>query len=138
MAPRLATVEIFSGPGKPLDYSVPEELANKICVGSLVEVSLRNRRCIAVVISLDGKTFTGQAKAILRAVGDGPFLSKNLVSLARWTAANYGNPLWKIFEFMVPKKLRKLQAAKRKRTSKKTKSPPEPADRTGFLWPQDE
>ena len=126
-------VEIFDGPGKPLDYAVPNDFAGKIFVGSIVEVPLRNRRRAAVVVSVGGGTFAGDLKPIAAVVGNEPVLSGSLMELARWTAAHYGNQPSKIFKLMVSKKMRKLPAAKKKRPTKKAKTAPKAEDRTGFL-----
>jgi primosomal protein N' len=134
---QLLAVEIFGGPGKLLSYSVPEEFAHKISVGSLVAVTLRGSGRLGIVVHFGGGTFCGNVKAIDGIIGDGPAISAPSMELARWTAANYGNPLWKVLEFMVEKRMCRIAKTRRGKVTAKRKGAAKNADRTGFLWPQD-
>ncbi|MDR0679037.1 MAG: hypothetical protein LBF24_02195 [Puniceicoccales bacterium] len=106
---RRGTVELLGGLGRPLDYSIPDELAEQIVPGSLVEVPLRRHLRPAVLLSLDGDSYDGPLRPIGRLLRPQPVLSPNLLALARWIAAYYRNPLCRVLELAVPAHLRKPQ-----------------------------
>ncbi len=78
---------------RPLDYAIPEHLADAVGVGSLVVCPLRQRRVLGIVIGLDPPSFGGRLASVAAVVADAPRVSGGLLTLGRWMAGYYAAPL---------------------------------------------
>lgn len=74
---------------RPLDYLVPETMADKVGIGSRVRVPLQNRVLLGTVVALPEEGETSRMKEIADVLGDRPMLSPVLLELARWMATYY-------------------------------------------------
>lgn len=91
------------------DYAVPAPLASVVLKGSRVEVPLRNRTATGTVMVLNPPSqggWKGKLKPILRAVGQGPIISEQLMELAEWAARYYAVPMEQMVRCIVPESVR--------------------------------
>lgn len=86
MGPRVVRVVVRQGGrGKPFDYLVPDHLADRVQVGSMVRVDLAGRRLPGWVVEGHIEAVTGRALRPLASVrGIGP--DAEMVDLTRWAA----------------------------------------------------
>lgn len=90
-----------------LDYAIPEELADRVQLGSRVHVPLQGRREHAVVIQLDPEgAYSGKMKPIFETIGKKAVFSENLLRLAHWVASYYLAPLRLVLRSMLPEAVR--------------------------------
>ena len=77
-----------SGIDKRFDYFVPEELVDRVTIGTRVRISLHGRRVGGWVTALDPVTaHVGDLKPISKVTGHGP--APDLVELAEWAATRW-------------------------------------------------
>lgn len=75
---------------KEFDYEIPDELAGRVKVGTMVSVPFGNSRRDGYVLSLaETSVYDGKLKAILGICGDRAHVPENLVTLGRWMADYY-------------------------------------------------
>ena len=87
---------------RPLTYAVPDDLSDRVAVGSRVVVPVRGRREMGVVIA-DGALRDGvKARAILSAPDDAPVIDAALLSLCAWIADYYVAPLGVVLRTALP------------------------------------
>jgi len=84
-----ARVLLDQSAGKPLDYSVPRELAERVVAGSRVRVPLRTRVVLATVISVHDETDAKGVRDIAALVNDEALVRPTLLRLAHWMADYY-------------------------------------------------
>ena len=80
-----------TGLDKQFDYLVPEEMLDRIAVGSIVRMSLHGRRVRGWVVSLgqpDGSIAVERLMPLVKWSGLGP--SGEIIELARWAAQRWG------------------------------------------------
>lgn len=85
-------------------YSLPE--GAEVTPGHRVRVPLRNRSAVGTVCSveiIEESTTRFPLKPILGKVGDDPFLTPGLMSLAKWIADFYLAPIETVIRTMLPK-----------------------------------
>ncbi|MEX0789418.1 MAG: hypothetical protein WD178_01435 [Actinomycetota bacterium] len=103
------------GLNKELTYSVPPDLAERVRVGSIVRVPLRNRRVRGWVVSVDPGAEPAEGIAPLSAVsGRGPVFDADLLAMAQALSRRYVHPLSSFLSLFTPLRL----------------------GRRGALWPQ--
>lgn len=71
------------------DYAVPEKLKEKIAIGQLVEIPLRNKQSNGILISIHKELPNIKLKEILRIADNKPFLNKVQIELINWTCFYY-------------------------------------------------
>jgi len=71
------------------DYLIPQKLQEKITIGQLVEITLRNRPQDGLIISIHKKSPIAKLKEILRLKDNKPFLNYNQISLLNWASFYY-------------------------------------------------
>ena len=87
---------------KPLTYSVPDDLARRVAVGSRVVVPVRGRREMGIVIGR-GETRDGvKPKPLVAAPDDRPAVDESLLELCRWIAEYYVAPLGVVLRTALP------------------------------------
>ena len=101
-------------PQQSYTYTVPEELAELVLVGTRVEIPFGKRSLHGVVVGWADATDQTQLKAVSAVLDDTPLLAPHQVELALWIAARYCAPLSEVLRAMVPKGAR---AGRRKRKS---------------------
>ncbi|MGH2746405.1 MAG: replication restart helicase PriA, partial [Actinomycetota bacterium] len=92
---------------RAFDYRVPEPLAERVRAGSLVRVPLGARRVRGVVVELrDSASIERRLEDVAAVVVEPPIAPPPLDELARWVARRYVVPTGRVFERMVPARVR--------------------------------
>lgn len=104
--PNIATVVLDVKIQKPLDYSIPDELAGKIAEGSLVEVPLRNSLRKGTIVKLSFSPNPPSLKPIAGVFHERPLMDPDLMQLANWMADYYCCSLEEVIKTMLPSSLR--------------------------------
>jgi len=101
-------VHPLSGVGRDLDYRVPDALAGKVAVGSLLRVPILNRHELAIVMERGVAPEIALSKLRFVAASEQPFpvLTEDLVKLARWMTGYYAASLDAVLETMIPGSVR--------------------------------
>lgn len=106
-AKKFATVIVDQGFDRPLDYSIPEELAEKVRVGTKVTVTLRGIPEEGIVWKLKSEASVPKTVPIIDVADEGVLLDESLCKLAEWLSKYYCTPLRKVINTMVPSPVRK-------------------------------
>jgi primosomal protein N' (replication factor Y) len=107
VATGIARVQLEGAAAMELDYAVPEELAEKVVVGSRVTVPLQNRRTNAVVLELPRESpHRGKLKEIASLIGSRPMFTPGLLKLARWIGEYYLVQPHQVLRTMLPQAVR--------------------------------
>jgi len=94
------------GLDKELTYSVPPELAERVRIGSIVRVPLRNRRVRGWVVSVDPESPVPPGVVAIAAVsGRGPVFDAELLQMSRALARRYVHPLSSFLSLFTPVRL---------------------------------
>ncbi len=106
---RTVSVIPFAGFDRELDYRAPARMAERLRVGSLVRMPIRNRQAMGVVAAVPG---TGglppeRLKTLGQLVHEEPVLTVELVRLVRWMRDYYAAPVEAILETMIPAAVRR-------------------------------
>nr|MBA2601715.1 hypothetical protein [Actinomycetota bacterium] len=91
------------------DYSVPDELSDKVDIGSLVRVPFGNRRVRAIVIQIQSQSELGSIdglEAVIAAVIAHPVIPESLIPLFFWIADRYASQYSHVFGRAVPPRVR--------------------------------
>ena len=91
---------------RTFDYTVPEALAARVQVGSLVRVELGHRKVRGIVTSLDPRPASDALSPILSLVVDVPIAPAPLTELFDWIARRYVVPRGRAFERVAPTRVR--------------------------------
>lgn len=103
----IARVQLEGAAAMELDYAIPEELAEKVVVGSRVTVPLQNRRVNAVVLELPHESpHRGRLKEVASLIGTRPMFTPALLKLARWMADYYLVSPHQVLRTMLPQAVR--------------------------------
>lgn len=87
---------------RSFDYSVPDRLADRITVGSVVRVVLHGRNVRGFVTELLNEAAVAKTRPISSLVGSDPIFTPETIELARWTARRYVVPLGLVLHDAVP------------------------------------
>src|SRR4030095_10410386 len=99
---------------RELDYSVPENLAGRVGVGSRVRVPFRDKSELATGVAiLEPNEATG-IRAIEAIIGDAPILSEQLLELARWIGTYYCCPIETVMRSVLPQVIRRAEVGWKK------------------------
>ena len=100
-------------------YRVPDELSDKICKGTRVEVSFRRRRAIGYVVGVSDESPAGldaeRIKKIEDIMDDGPIFSKEMLKWLRWISQYYCAPLGEVFRTALPSRMNQVNPPKTSR-----------------------
>ncbi len=99
---------------RELDYSVPEELADRIGVGSRVRVPFRDKSALATVVAVPERSEAKGIRPIELVIGEAPVLSEQLLELARWISAYYCCPIETVMRSMLPQVIRRAEVGWKK------------------------
>ncbi len=104
---KIASVILDTAVNSSLDYSIPDELHEKVNVGSRVTVPVRNTTSAATVIEIKSTSEFAKLKAILSIIGDQEALTPELFKLAQWMAEYYASPLRVVLRILLPASVRR-------------------------------
>lgn len=114
MKPNYIRVVIDRAIHRELDYSVPENLADRVGIGSRVRVPFRDKSALATVVATLEQTDVRGLRAIEAVVGEGPVLSEPLLELAKWMSAYYCCPLETVMRSVLPQVIRRAKVGWKK------------------------
>jgi primosomal protein N' len=118
------------GLNKELTYCVPEDLAERVRIGSIVRVPLRNRRVRGWVAGVDPHGEAPEGIVPIAAVsGRGPVFDPALLEMARILARRYVSPLSAFLSLFTPVRL-----GRRGALWPEAPVAPEPSPGEGVLW----
>lgn len=107
---RFAEVVVFS-PAEPsvsgtvrpaFTYHLPDELRERVAVGSLVVVPLGPRRVYGTIVALSAESPVPQTRPVESLVDPEPVLTPAQIGLARWLSREYLAPLHTCLTLMLP------------------------------------
>src|SRR6266511_924291 len=99
---------------RELDYSVPENLAVRVGVGSRVRVPFRDKSALATVVAIPEQSAAKGIRPIEAIIGDAPVLSEQLLELARWIGTYYCCPIETVMRSMLPQVIRRAEVGWKK------------------------
>ncbi len=104
----VARVQLEDSASLELDYAIPENLVEKVRVGTRVIVPLQRQKVNGVVLDLfDHNPNTFRLKEILSLQGRGePVFTPALIKLAHWLADYYVCPVHQVLRTMLPQAVR--------------------------------
>lgn len=105
---KFATVVVEIPINYGFDYFLPENLRDKVDVGSRVWVPFGRKTVTGYVVSFSDKASYKKTKAIIDTVEDYPLLNKNIIKLADFIADYYLCPIGLVFKCILPKAVRKV------------------------------
>src|SRR5438105_892409 len=91
---------------RELDYSVPENLAARVGVGSRVRVPFRDKWALATVVAIPGQSDVEGIRPIEAIVGEAPILSEPLLELGKWIGTYYCCPIETVMRSLLPQVIR--------------------------------
>ncbi|MCE0483001.1 MAG: primosomal protein N' [Methylacidiphilales bacterium] len=113
--PRIARVVPEVSLDRAFDYEIPAELESKVTLGAKVRVPFRSREIVGYVIEFPEQSEVSKFKAITEVFGAGAFLPPILIELAQWMAGYYCAPLTVALMSVLPKAVRRADAAFKQR-----------------------
>src|SRR4249920_1261607 len=99
---------------RELDYSLPENLAARVGVGSRVRVPFRDKSALATVVAIPEQSEAKGIRPIEAIIGDAPVLSEPLLELARWIGTYYCCPIETVMCSMLPQVIRRAEVGWKK------------------------
>ena len=99
---------------RELDYSLPENLATRVGVGSRVRVPFRDKSALATVVAMPEQSEAKGIRPIEAIIGDAPALSEQSLELARWIATYYCCPIETVMRSMLPQVIRRAEVSWKK------------------------
>src|SRR5438034_4093203 len=99
---------------RELDYSVPENLAERVSVGSRVRVPVRGKTGLATVVATLDQSDAKGIRSIESVVGQTPMLSEQLLELAKWIGTYYCCPIETVMRSMLPQVIRRAEVGFKK------------------------
>src|SRR5271170_948211 len=100
---------------RAFDYGIPEELSAKVTLGAKVRVPFKSRELVGYVVEFPKEPFSGKLRPILEVLAPGGFLPAILIKLAQWMADYYCAPLTTALMSVMPKAVRRADAAFKQR-----------------------
>src|SRR5882762_6463078 len=99
---------------RELDYSLPENLVERVGVGSRVRVPFRDKSALATVVAIPEQSEAKGIRLIEAIIGDAPVLSEQLLELARWIGTYYCCPIETVMRSMLPQVIRRAEVGWKK------------------------
>lgn len=112
---------------RPLSYEIPEALAERVRVGSLVRVDVRGRRARGWVVEV-GEEDRGELSPLKGLSGRAPVFDEALLTMARRLAEDYIQPLRSFLKLFTPARLGRPGALP------ETRAPEAGRGRSPVLW----
>ncbi len=109
--PRIAKVIVDLALDRDFDYEVPADLAARLAIGSLVTVPFGARQARGYVIGLADASARADLKAVRAVEGDHPYISDNLLRMARWISDYYAATFEQAVRTLLPCAVRRPGAA---------------------------
>src|SRR5579863_7843954 len=100
---------------REFDYLIPPELAQRIDVGSRVQVPFGSRKVLGCVTALVEKSEHDRLRPILKVIGAQTLVTPKVLRLARWIGEYYCCPPEIALKSVLPEAVRKEQAGWRER-----------------------
>src|ERR1700679_4017043 len=85
----IARVSLEIALRKEFDYSIPDELAGQVDVGSRVQVPFGARKILGVVTAVAEESAQTNLKPILKVIGAQTLVTEKVLKLARWIGEYY-------------------------------------------------
>lgn len=108
----IAAVILDQALDHPLDYLIPSDLLEKLEVGMRVKVPVKSTIRLATVFEIKKTSPFIDLKPIAEVLGEKPFISRELFTLARWMANYYCCPLRKVLTSILPPSIRTMAKPK--------------------------
>ncbi|MCB1129360.1 MAG: primosomal protein N', partial [Verrucomicrobiae bacterium] len=105
------------------DYLIPEELVDRVEVGTRVKVPFGPRSVLGVVTALADESPHTNLRPIERVIGARSLVTPRVLDLARWIAAYYCCPVELALKSVLPEAVRREQAGWRERLFVRTIPP---------------
>lgn len=105
--PTYARVMVDDSGGNAFDYELPDEVAQRVQIGSRVRVPVRTRTVLGTIIEVRADTDAEGVKLIAAVVSEAPILSPRLIQLGAWIADYYCCPLEAAMKTILPQVIRK-------------------------------
>src|SRR5436189_3191473 len=99
---------------RELDYSVPENLVERVGVGSRVRVPCRDKSALATVVAIPEQSEVKGIRPIEAIIGDAPVLREQLLELAKWIGTYYCCPIETVMRSMLPQVIRRAEVGWKK------------------------
>ena len=99
---------------RELDYSLPDNLASRVGIGSRVRVPFRDKSALATVVAIPGQSEAKGIRPIEAIIGDAPTLSEQLLELARWIGTYYCCPIETVMRSVLPQVIRRAEVGWKK------------------------
>src|SRR5277367_1307631 len=100
---------------RAFDYSIPAQLDTQVALGAKVRVPFKSRDLVGYVVEFPKEPFAGKLKPIREILGPRSFLPASLIQLAQWMARYYCAPLTVALLSVLPKAVRRADAAFKQR-----------------------
>jgi primosomal protein N' (replication factor Y) len=112
MPPLVVDIAVGVSVNKTFHYRVPEELQDRLIIGSRVLVPFGSRRLAGTIIGFPDKAGAAGLKSVIEII-ESP-IPPALLALARWMADYYLHPLGQTIESIVPKAVTRAKPKKTK------------------------
>ncbi len=100
---------------RAFDYEIPAALDAQVTLGAKVRVPFKSRDLVGYVVEFPTEPFAGKLKPILQVLSKTAFLPPILIELAQWMAQYYCAPLTVALLSVLPKAVRRADAAFKQR-----------------------
>jgi primosomal protein N' (replication factor Y) (superfamily II helicase) len=100
---------------RAFDYEIPEELEAQVALGAKVRIPFGSRKIVGYVVEFPSEPSGRALKPILEVLGPRAFLPAGLIHLAQWMAHYYCAPLTVALLSVLPKAVRRADAAFKQR-----------------------
>lgn len=104
---RFASVVLDQAIDKPLDYSIPEHLLEKVQIGVRVLVPVKKSVRSGTVFNLKERPEVEHIKPIFDLSSEKPLIASDLFALARWIAKYYCAPIRQVIKLVLPPPVRR-------------------------------
>jgi len=113
--PSIARVTLEIAIRKEFDYTIPDEFAAQVEIGSRVKVPFGSREVLGSVTALVSDSPHSNLRPILKVIGAVPLLTPKILKLARWISDYYCCPLEVTLKAVLPEVVRKEEDGWRER-----------------------
>ena len=114
MNPKFARVVIDRAIHRELDYSIPENFADRINIGWRVRVPFREHSALATVVAVLEESDASGIRPIEAIVGEAPALSAKLLELGTLDERYYCCPIEGVMRSILPQVIRRAQVGWKK------------------------
>ena len=111
----IARVSLEIALRKEFDYSIPDELAGQVDVGSRVQVPFGARKILGVVTAVAEESAQTNLKPILKVIGAQTLVTEKILKLARWIGEYYCCAPETALKSVLPEAVRKEDSGWRER-----------------------